>query len=104
MKGRKDKIHEAIVIMEANADVLTSLRDFYKCLMENKYVNFNQKCQDGIATFVSQANDAKHDLTLQIVRAKNLVRLTRDREGLVRFAAHYTIFGAKLNADPTASS
>ena len=104
LKCREDKTHKAIMIMEANADVLTSLRDFHKRLMENKHVEFDQTCQDNIATFVSQADDAKHDLKLQIVRAKNLVGVTRDREGLVRFAAHFTIFGAKFDAGPTASS
>ena len=84
MQRREDKINEAIMVLEANTDVVTSLRDFYKRLVENKDFDLKAKCEEDIIAFAAQVDDMIYDSKMQIARAKVLVKITADRKSLVR--------------------
>ena len=88
----EDKTNEAIMVLEANADVLTSLRQFYERLMENKDFPLKKTGSGDIFTFATQVNDMIYDLRMQISRAKLLVRITADRKSLVRFCFFFELF------------
>jgi hypothetical protein len=83
VQHREDKTNTAIMVMEANTDVLTSLRDFYRRLVENKDFDLKCSCQDDVTTFTSQVDDLIYDSKMQIARAKVLVKITTDRKGLI---------------------
>ncbi len=72
------------MVLEANTDVLTSLRDFYKRLMDNDQFDLRVVCKEDFLNFVSQIEDMIYDSRMQIARAKVLVKITADRKGLVR--------------------
>lgn len=84
----EDKTNEGIMILEANADVLTSLRNFYERLMDNKDFAMKGSCSEDVSTFSTQINDMIYDLKMQTSRAKLLVRITADRKSLVRTQFH----------------
>ena len=69
--------------MEANTDVLTSLRDFYKRLVDNKDFDLRTTCEDDITRFSAQVDDLIYDSKMQIARAKVLVKITADRKSLI---------------------
>jgi hypothetical protein len=84
VQHREDKINEAIMVLEANADVLTSLRDYYKRLLEHKYFDLKTTCHQDIEEFATQLDDMLYDSKMQVARAKILVKITEDRKNLVR--------------------
>lgn len=92
----EDKTNEAIMVLEANADVLTSLRQFYERLVENKDFPLKENMAGDISTFTRQVNNMIHDLKMQISRAKLLVRITADRKSLVRFYFVLELFAQKI--------
>jgi hypothetical protein len=81
----EDKTNEAIMIMEANIDVLTALRRYYEGLLRHKDFPMKRKCREDVLTFAIQVNDLIYDSKMQISRAKLLVTITADRKSLVRF-------------------
>ena len=83
VQSYEDKTNEVIMILEANVDVLTSLRKFYEHLMENKEFSLRKECSEDMLTFATQVNDMIHDLNMHKSRAKLLVRITADRKSLV---------------------
>jgi len=82
----EDRTNEAIMILEANADVLTALRKFYyESLMRHKDFPASLKtaCEDDVLQFATQLDDMIYDAKMQISRAKLLVRIISDRKSLV---------------------
>jgi hypothetical protein len=89
VQHREDKTNEAIMVMEANTDVLTSLGDFYKRLIENKDFELKSGCREDVIAFTTQVDDMIYDSRMQIARAKVLVKITADRKSLVsKFLYH----------------
>ncbi|KAI9744664.1 MAG: hypothetical protein M1818_002193 [Claussenomyces sp. TS43310] len=82
VQHREDKVNEAIMVLEANTDVLTSLRNFYQRLMENKDFELKANCQEDVIVFAAQLDDMIYDSRMQIARAKVLVKITADRKSL----------------------
>lgn len=76
------------MVLEANIDVLGSLRQFYIGLRELTELprEFKEKCDDCIATFASRIENDMHYFKMQISRAKLLARIISDRKGLVSCA------------------
>ena len=74
------------MILEANTDVLTSLRDFYKRLADNNDFDLKLDCEVDILEFAIQIDDMIYDSKMQISRAKVQVKITADRKNLVRTA------------------
>jgi hypothetical protein len=79
----EDMTHEAIMILEANADIIKSLRDFYERLAKNIDFTLGATSKEHIAEFGTQLNDMSYDLRMQIARAKLLAQVTADRKTLV---------------------
>ena len=79
----EEKTNEAIMILEANTDVLRSLGTFYRRLVEMKDFPLQGDCAHGVFTFAASVDDMVYDSKMQISRAKLLVRITADRKSLV---------------------
>ena len=79
-----DKANEVIMVLESNADVMTSLRQYYQSLSKNPDFNLNPGCGDSIQAFAAQVEDMIYDFRMQISRAKLLVKIVNDRKELVR--------------------
>jgi hypothetical protein len=74
------------MVLEANTDVLASLRDFYQRLIVNRLFDLRVSCETHLVDFVSQIDDMIYDSRMQIARAKVLVKITADRKSLVRLS------------------
>ena len=84
----EDKGNIAIMVMESNADVLRSLRDFYNRLADNQLFDLQTNCRDDILIFVSQIDDMIYDSNMQIARAKVLAKVINDRKSTVNHSPH----------------
>ena len=72
------------MVLEANIDILTSLFEFYKRLLENKDFPLRNTCSGDVASFGTLLNDMINDARMQISRTRLLLRITADRKSLVR--------------------
>lgn len=62
----EEKINVAIMILEANGNVLKSLREFYKNLLNDRNSPWRDTCKDDILVFSEQVKDMVYDLEMQI--------------------------------------
>lgn len=83
VQHREDEVNQAIMVLEANTDVLTSLRDFYKRLIDNKDFDLKQDCEEDIIEFATQIDNMIYDSKMQIARAKVQAKNTADRKNLI---------------------
>jgi hypothetical protein len=83
VQNYEDKTNEAIMVMQANIQVLTSLRKFYQALLKNKHFPLEKACSGDVAAFATQINDMIYDTEMNISRAQLLIRITGDRKSLV---------------------
>ncbi len=83
VQNYEDKTNEVVMVLEANMDVLISLRKFYENLLKNKYFNLKEDCEEDILQFTTQVNNMIYDSRMQIARAKLLVQIIDDRKNLV---------------------
>jgi hypothetical protein len=79
----EDKANAAIMILEANNDVLTSLKEYYERLIKNDDFPLRDSCKNNIVAFSTQINDMVYDSKMQIKRARLLVKLAGDTKVLV---------------------
>jgi hypothetical protein len=81
----EDKTNEVIMVLEANVDIMRSLRDFYSALVGKKDFPspLKKACEDDLHGFVAQIDSMIYDFKMQISRAKLLVKITNDRKELV---------------------
>ena len=84
VQHREDKINEAIMILQANNDVIISLRNFYNRLIELDDFELRLSCKRNIMEFAGQLDDMVYDSKMQIARASVLVKITAERKNLVR--------------------
>ncbi|KAF0331892.1 hypothetical protein GQ607_001012 [Colletotrichum asianum] len=82
--GWQEKISEAIAMLESNIEVMKSLVRFYTKLEENRDFDLRLSCTDDIEEFCNQLCNMVNDFTLQISRARALVKLTGDRGELIK--------------------
>ncbi len=82
----EDKANEAIMVLEANSDVLTSLKKFYERMLENSNFPLQVVSRDDILDFTMQIENMVYDSRMQIGRARVLVQITEDRKTLVRYS------------------
>ncbi|KAH9233222.1 hypothetical protein K456DRAFT_349890 [Colletotrichum gloeosporioides 23] len=80
----QEKISESITVLESNIEVMKSLMRFYAKLDENQDFDLRSSCTDDIDEFCTQLYSMVNDFTLQISRAKALVKLTGDRGELIK--------------------
>ncbi|KAL8652195.1 MAG: hypothetical protein Q9210_002830 [Variospora velana] len=83
LQNYQDKMNEIIMILEANNDVLASLRDFYKAMHEDSTFTLGNACCEELTLFAKQIDELKHDSAMQVSRARLLVQITSDRKNLV---------------------
>jgi hypothetical protein len=88
IQDTEDKANDAIMILEANINVVISLRNFYELLPKNNA--FGQATQaemqsisDSVNAFALQVNNLINDFKMNIARANLLVRISADRKILV---------------------
>lgn len=72
------------MVLNANADVLTALRDFYRGLKEDIDFDLKDYCARDINIFSNQVTNLITDMRMQAARAKVLARMTANRRSLVR--------------------
>ncbi len=82
----QDKTNEAIMVLEANVDIMCSILRFYKLLAGNQNFPYEltNACGADIQEFTAKVEDMNSNLKMQISRAKLLVKITSDRKELVR--------------------
>ena len=83
VQNYEDMTNEAIMILAANIDVLTALREYYEGLVARKDFPLKGDCSESVVAFATQVNYMIYDLNMQISRAKLLVQITADRKSLV---------------------
>jgi hypothetical protein len=81
----QDKANEAVMVLEANAEILVSIRKFYAELVVRKDFPGALKtdCEDDLDSFFAQIDEIINDFRMQIARAKLLVNIISDRKELV---------------------
>jgi hypothetical protein len=81
----QDRSNEAVMVLEANTDVLKSIFKFYDGLLDRKDFPSTLKaaCEDDLNNFTSQLNEIINDFHMQCSRAKLLVNIISDRKELV---------------------
>lgn len=72
------------MVLQANTDVIISLRNFYKRLLDLDDVDpISKSCKPETVDFATQLDDMIYDSKMQISRANVLVKITADRKNLV---------------------
>lgn len=81
----QDKTNEAVMVLEANAKILRTIRKFYSNLVKrNDFPNsFKTACEDHLYAFFSQLDEITSEFDMQLARAKLLVSIIGDRKQLV---------------------
>ena len=71
------------MILEANVEVIMSLRNFYERLVKNRDFPLKNDCAEDILEFTIQLDEMIYDSKMHIRRANLLTRITADRKSLV---------------------
>jgi hypothetical protein len=79
----EEKANKVIMMLEANTEVLQSLKTFYTKIGENKDFPLNEEVKSDLVSFRAQLHDMISDSKLQLTRAKLLVQITSNRKALV---------------------
>lgn len=81
----QDRAKETVMVLEANIEILNSLRRFYVGLVARKDFPdvLKATCEDDLARFLSQLDEIIGDFNMQISRARLLVSIISDRKELV---------------------
>ncbi|CAO1606007.1 hypothetical protein XANCAGTX0491_009506 [Xanthoria calcicola] len=83
LQDYQDKVNQTIMVLEANNDVLASLRSFYHALPDSSAFTLKDACSSDITSFTKQVDEMIHDSSMQVSRTKLLIRITSDRKDLV---------------------
>ena len=77
----KDKTNEAVMILEANAKILITLRKFYSNLMAHRDFpdTLKTSCEDHVSAFLLQLDEITAEFDMPLIRAKLLVNIISDR-------------------------
>jgi hypothetical protein len=79
----EEKVNIAIMILEANVNVLKLLKEFYEHLAVNENFPWKESCKNHVIAFSDQLNVMVYDLETEISRAKLLNKIITDRKALV---------------------
>ncbi|KAH7419606.1 hypothetical protein BKA64DRAFT_651264 [Cadophora sp. MPI-SDFR-AT-0126] len=94
IQKKEDETNKAIMMLNANADILESLEKFYSRLMKNAHfpLRGDEDCKVAIEDFSMQLQDFRQEFTMHASRAKTLGQITADRKNLVQqhLQAHTT--------------
>ena len=86
----EEQTSEATMALQGNADVLTSLRTFYKSLGENDDFPLKNRCTSEISTFLRQIDSFIYDSNMQIARGKLLAQNIAGRKTIVCQSISYS--------------
>ena len=78
-----DKANEAKMVMEANSQVMTSLRDYYEDLTHSPDFTLKTACRGEMTSFLTKLNHMMADFKMHVSRAELMIRITGDRRDLV---------------------
>jgi hypothetical protein len=80
-----DKANEAIMVLEANTEVVSSLQRYYRALAERRDFpqSLKDNCRDDITEFLAHLDEVVYDFKAHAARAKLLASSVRDRRELV---------------------
>jgi hypothetical protein len=86
VQEKEDRTNQGIMMLNANAEILESLRRFYKGLMttESFIPSKSAACQEAVADFILQLDNFIQDFKLHSSRANTLKTIIADRKNLVR--------------------
>lgn len=87
VQGYEEKINLAVLMLESNADIMTSLSNFYSNLRvagEDFSAEVNPANKLVIRRFCSQLDGFIYDTKMQIAHAKALAKVTAARKNMVR--------------------
>ena len=79
----EEKVNVAVMILEANVNVLKQLKDFYEHLVVDENFRWKESCKDHVIAFSDQLNVMIYDLEADISRAKLLNKIIAHRKALV---------------------
>lgn len=81
----QEKTNEAVMVIEANVEVLRAVRRFYSNLEDHKDFpdELKNACADDLATFISHLDGIIDDLKMHISRATLLSNIISDRKELI---------------------
>lgn len=79
-----EQTSEATMALQGNADVLTSLRDFYQALSQNDDFPLGRSCRSDVGAFLRQMESFVYDSKMQIARGKLLGKIVAARKAIVR--------------------
>ncbi|CZT53096.1 uncharacterized protein RSE6_14535 [Rhynchosporium secalis] len=82
IQKKEDETNKAIMMLNANAEILDSLEKFYTRLMKNAHfpLKDNDKSKVAIDDFSMQLQDYYHEFRMHASRAKTLGQITADRK------------------------
>lgn len=82
----KKRADEAILVLHANINVLTELKQHYRLLTDSEDwpEELRSQCKADIARFNRRVTHIENDLGKQRLRAETLVRLLANRKSLVK--------------------
>jgi len=79
----EERINEVIAILQANVEVMSSLKRFYSRLPDDKDFPLRDICKDDIGFFATMVGNFIDEFNMQISRASVFSKLTKDRKDLV---------------------
>ncbi|KAF2438414.1 hypothetical protein P171DRAFT_477309 [Karstenula rhodostoma CBS 690.94] len=79
----EEKSINAAMVLDANIEVMTSLRSFYNNLLENYEFEMKNQCVDPVHAFVQQITDMMHTFIGYKRRMKMLTDMTENRKNLL---------------------
>jgi hypothetical protein len=71
------------MVMEANIDVLTAVKQYYEKLLKLKDFPLKHACEDNVIFFAAQIEEMIYDTKMQVSRAKLLARIASDRKDMI---------------------
>lgn len=82
----EEQTSEATMALQGNADVLISLKNFYKALSENNDFPLKTICSSDIGMFLRQIDSFIYDSNMQIARGKLLAQIVAARKTIVSYS------------------
>ncbi|KAL8698878.1 MAG: hypothetical protein Q9201_006329 [Fulgogasparrea decipioides] len=79
----EEQTNEATMALQGNADVLTSLGNFYKALSESDDFPLRKSCSSDIGAFLRQVDNFIYDSNMQIARGKLLAQTVAARKTII---------------------
>lgn len=87
----EEKVNIAVLLLEANVNIIKLLKEFYERLVVDKNFPWKESCKDHVIAFSDQLIVMVYDLETEISRAKLLNRIIGERKALVSICINASI-------------